>query len=438
MTVFVEDSESRERAIADSSRAASDLPAATRNPGGRIIPRQLSCKREIVTRNTRRSCRRVRPEPTLAKSGARAGDRSMRALKPSAGHLHLRASGSAALGACVAGARAERDRPRTPAGNPQSEWDITGAGDASIQGFATDISVNHGRDRRLQGRHQRDATIASTSIASATTAGIGARKVATIAAVGDAAADPAGLPRPTRRRAWSTAATGRCRRRGPCRPTPSPASTSRSWSATDTTTGASHIVFVVRDDDAALAICCSRRRTRPGRRTTSTAATASTSARPTGRAYKVSYNRPFTTRGTSARGLAASTPSTRWCAGWRRNGYDVSYSPASTPIGAAPSCSSTRSSSRSATTSTGRATARQRRGGARRRRQPRVLQRQRGLLEDALGDQHRRLGTPYRTLVCYKETHANAKIDPDRRRGPAPGAIRASARRPTADGPRTR
>ena len=44
--------------------------------------------------------------------------------------------------------------------------------------------------------------------------------------------------------------------------------------------------------------------------------------------------------------------------------------------------------------------------------------------------------TPYRTLVCYKETHANAKIDPTRR-GPAPGAIRASAPPPTADVPRT-
>lgn len=29
-------------------------------------------------------------------------------------------------------------------GNPQSEWDVVGAGDASIQGFATDISVDRG------------------------------------------------------------------------------------------------------------------------------------------------------------------------------------------------------------------------------------------------------------------------------------------------------
>src|SRR5689334_19475406 len=29
-------------------------------------------------------------------------------------------------------------------GNPASEWDVDGAGDLSIQGFATDISVNKG------------------------------------------------------------------------------------------------------------------------------------------------------------------------------------------------------------------------------------------------------------------------------------------------------
>src|SRR5215831_11489765 len=29
-------------------------------------------------------------------------------------------------------------------GNPSSDWDISGAGDLSIQGFATDISVNVG------------------------------------------------------------------------------------------------------------------------------------------------------------------------------------------------------------------------------------------------------------------------------------------------------
>ncbi len=35
-------------------------------------------------------------------------------------------------------------------GNPSSEWDITGAGDPTIQGFATDISVNTGETVQLQ------------------------------------------------------------------------------------------------------------------------------------------------------------------------------------------------------------------------------------------------------------------------------------------------
>src|SRR4249919_4154955 len=29
-------------------------------------------------------------------------------------------------------------------GSPRSEWDVSGAGDTSIQGFATDMSVNRG------------------------------------------------------------------------------------------------------------------------------------------------------------------------------------------------------------------------------------------------------------------------------------------------------
>ena len=30
-------------------------------------------------------------------------------------------------------------------GNPESEWDVSGSGDANIQGFATDISVDQGQ-----------------------------------------------------------------------------------------------------------------------------------------------------------------------------------------------------------------------------------------------------------------------------------------------------
>ena len=36
------------------------------------------------------------------------------------------------------------------AGNPSSQWDVSGAGDPSIQGFATQISVNKGENVRFK------------------------------------------------------------------------------------------------------------------------------------------------------------------------------------------------------------------------------------------------------------------------------------------------
>ena len=78
--------------------------------------------------------------------------------------------------------RGQPDRLRElEAGQPASEWDMAGAGDPTIQGFATDISVNQGADGPVQGRHRSPAATGSTSTAWATTAGTGARKVATSA-----------------------------------------------------------------------------------------------------------------------------------------------------------------------------------------------------------------------------------------------------------------
>ena len=147
--------------------------------------------------------------------------------------------------------------------------------------------------------------------------------------------------------------------------------------------------------------CCSRPPTRRGRPTTATAATAST-RRPvatrapyrSGRAYKVSYNRPFDTReprrdrasfqrripdGALARGqrLRRQVLDGRRHRPPRRDLISANHE--SVPLG------------RPRRILVGGA-ARQCRGGARRRRQPGVLQRQRGVLEDAVGDQHRRRG----------------------------------------------
>ena len=112
------------------------------------------------------------------------------------------------------------------------------------------------------------------------------------------------------------------------------------------------------------------------------------------------------------------------------------HRPASTPTGAAPSCSSHK-----VFLSVGHDeywsgdAARQRRGGARRRRQPRVLQRQRGLLEDALGD--RASTAPARRTARSSATRRRTPTPRSTRcptSGPAPGATRASARPPTAAG----
>ncbi len=64
-------------------------------------------------------------------------------------------------------------------GNPASDWDISGSGDSSIQGFATDISVDQGQTVRFK--------ISSTASAYrldiyrlGSYGGLGARKVATV------------------------------------------------------------------------------------------------------------------------------------------------------------------------------------------------------------------------------------------------------------------
>src|SRR5262249_39218593 len=65
-------------------------------------------------------------------------------------------------------------------GNPQSEWDAVGAGDSTLQGFTTDISVNHGQTVQFK---ITDTTLAPYHIdiyRMGYYGGMGARKVATI------------------------------------------------------------------------------------------------------------------------------------------------------------------------------------------------------------------------------------------------------------------
>ena len=104
----------------------------------------------------------------------------------------------------------------------------------------------------------------------------------------------------------------------------------------------------------------------------------------------------------------------RWL---ERNGYDMSYTSSAdvdADAGAAAQPQAVRLQ-RPRRVLVGRA-ARQRRGGTRRGREPRLLQRQRGLLEDALGEQHRRL---QHALPHARVLQGDALRQPGRPAGPS-------------------
>ena len=247
-------------------------------------------------------------------------------------------------------------------GNPSSEWDITGAGDPALQGFATDISVDQGQTVSFK--------VESTTIAAYRIdiyrlgyyQGNGARFITTI---------PNGSITKTDQPACLHDTVTGLRDCGNW-------SVSASWSVPASATsgiyiarlvredgpaGASHMIFVVRDDDGGSEILFQTSdttwqaynrwggnslywgdgRLRPAPPTPKLPAARTRSAT-TGPSTR-SKPRPRT---------GSSTPSTRWCAGWSRTGTTSATSPASTPTAAGTRSWSTRSSSRWGTTSTGR------------------------------------------------------------------------------------
>src|SRR6476646_9245388 len=66
-------------------------------------------------------------------------------------------------------------------GAPQSQWDVSGAGDATLQGFATDISVNQGQTVSFKINDTAGAPYHIDIYRMGYYQGNGARKVATIA-----------------------------------------------------------------------------------------------------------------------------------------------------------------------------------------------------------------------------------------------------------------
>ncbi len=213
------------------------------------------------------------------------------------------------------------------AGNPLLEWDVTGAGDPSIQGFATDISVD--RSQIVDFKISTPASAYRLDIYRlGYYAGDGARKVDTLL---PSASLPQNQP------ACLTNITGLldCGNWG----------VSASWSVPanavsgiyfakairEDTDGASHIVFIVRDDDGRSDILFQTSDTTWqayntwGGNSLYTGTGPGTGGGADGRAYKVSYNRPFNTRSVDGGHdwlFSAEYPMVRWL---EANGFDVSY-----------------------------------------------------------------------------------------------------------------
>ena len=313
-------------------------------------------------------------------------------------------------------------------GTPRNQWD-SGAGDPSIQGFATELGVVPGQT--VDFKIKTDAASYQIEILRlGWYGGDGARKLATVQ---PSAALPQSQPA-----CLSQASTGLI----DC----GNWAVSASWTVPadavsgvyvarlvrSDTGGGNHVVFVVRDDERHSDLLFQTADT-TWQAYNRYGGNSLYAGSPAGRAYKVSYNRPFTTRAGNNESwlFSAEYPMIRWL---ERNGYDVSYT-------------------------TGIDTARR---GA-------ELLEHRAFLsvghdEYWSGGQRANVeaaraagvnlaffsgnevfwktrwepsidgsSTSFRTLVCYKETTANAKIDPD----PAwTGTWRDSRFSPPSDGAR--
>lgn len=316
----------------------------------------------------------------------------------------------------------------TKAGSPASEWDVTGAGSSTIQGFATDMSVN------LGGRigFKVDTTAASFRIdiyRMGFYGGSGARAITSVTAT-TARSQPTCL---------SNAGSGLV----DC----GNWSESAAWTVpgdavsgvyiarlvrTSGVAGASHVIFVVRDDASRSDLVFQTSDTTWQAYNQYGGNSLYTGA-PAGRAYKVSYNRPVTTRGTSPEDSVfnAEYPMIRWL---EANGYDVSYS---------SGVDSDRRGGLIRNHKTFLSVGHDEYWSGQQRSQVEAA-RDAGVnlaffsgnevfwktrWEDAIDGS----GTAYRTLVSYKETIANARIDPT---GVWTGTWRDPRFSPPADGGR--
>ncbi|MEV4181790.1 DUF4082 domain-containing protein [Streptosporangium canum] len=212
-------------------------------------------------------------------------------------------------------------------GNPPSEWDVPGAGDSSIQGYGTSMSVNHGEV--IQFKVATDSTNYRVDIYRiGYYGGMGARFIATVNPSAslpqtqpDCLTDPASQMVDCGN--WAVSASW----------TVPASAVSGVYVANlirqDGTAGVSQMIFVVRDDDRGSDLLVQTSDATWQAYNTYGGTSLYRGLGAQGRAFKVSYNRPFTTRvSTCCTGSVESWffdseyPMVRWM---EANGYDVSY-----------------------------------------------------------------------------------------------------------------
>jgi PKD repeat protein len=315
-------------------------------------------------------------------------------------------------------------------GSPESEWDISGEGDPSIQGFATDISVNQGQTvhfkiNSVTNLYRLDIYRMGYY------GGLGARKVDTVTPLSAVPTQPACLGQPSTGLIdcgnWAESASWNV-------PADAVSGVYIAKLVRLDEGGASHIIFVVRDDDGGSDMLFQTADTTWQAYNRFGGNSLYTAGGPVGRAFKVSYNRPFSTRAYAPEDwfFNAEYPMVRFL---ERNGYDVSYFTDVDSDRRGAEIREHRSflsvghdeywsgaqranveAARAAGVHLGFFTGNE------------VFWKTRW---EASTDGS---ATPYRTLVSYKETHAGAKIDPEP--GVWTGTWRDPRFSPPADGGR--
>jgi Domain of unknown function (DUF4082)/Bacterial Ig-like domain/Bacterial Ig domain len=297
-------------------------------------------------------------------------------------------------------------------GNPASEWDISGAGNSTIQGFATDISYNRGQTVNFKIKTTA-AQYRLDIYRMGYYGGQGARKVDSVSAIRTQAQNqPNCLTNATTGLVdcgnWAVSASWVI-----------PANATSGIYFVKTvrldTGGASHIVFIVRDDSSNSDLLFQTSdatwlayNTYGGKSLYSGGPATNPS-----RAYKVSYNRPFNTRSVDNGQdwlFNAEYPMVRWL---EANGYNVSYF---TNVDSDRRGDLIRNHKVFLSVGHDEYWSKQQRDKVEAARNAGVnlafFSGNEVFWKTRWENSIDVSNTAYRTLVCYKETHANAVIDP--------------------------